>query len=243
MASDLPRTQAFYTAVLGWDYTEDAPEYGGYTNALVDGATVAGLSPTMEGMEAAPHTWAVYLATEDITADAAKATAAGATPVFAPMEVGPFGHMGVWTDPTGAAFGMWQAKEHTGFQLFGEPRAPVWCDLMTTDPATARNFYTRLFGYTYQDMGDETMPYALFTVPNQDMPAGGIGGPDPHHPELPPMWSVAFQVDNVDDAAARIRDAGGAVASEPSDFEYGRMAVATGPDGELFVVMTPTENM
>lgn len=55
-------------------------------------------------------------------------------------------------------------------------------------------------------------------------------------------WSVAFQVDDVD-AANRIRDADGTITEELSDFEYGRMAVATGPDGELFVVMTPTENV
>ena len=104
MASDLDRTQAFY--VLGWTYTESQPEYGGYLNALVDGRTVAGLSPTMEGMEDAPHVWSVYLATDDIAADAAKAADAGAAALFEPMEVGPFGFMGMWNDPTGAAFGM-----------------------------------------------------------------------------------------------------------------------------------------
>lgn len=54
---------------------------------------------------------------------------------------------------------------------------------------------------------------------------------------------MAFQVDDVDAAADRIREAGGTTTREPSDFEYGRMAVATGPDGELFAVMTPSENM
>ena len=243
MATDLERTRTFYTAVLGWDYTDSAPEYGGYFNALVGGRAVAGLAPTMEGMEGTPHTWDVYLATEDITTDAAKATGAGATTVVDPMEVGPFGHMGQWTDPTGAAFGMWQAKGHTGFQLFGEPGAVVWCDLMTADSDTARDFYTQVYGYTYQDMGDETMSYALFSVPGQDMPAGGIGGPDPNTDGPQMGWSVAFQVQDVDAAAERIRQAGGTITWEPSDFEYGRMAVATGPDGESFAVMTPTENM
>lgn len=42
MASDLNRTRAFCTAVLGWDYTDSAPEYGGYSNTLVGGRTLAG---------------------------------------------------------------------------------------------------------------------------------------------------------------------------------------------------------
>ncbi|MCD1146154.1 VOC family protein [Kocuria sp. LUK] len=243
MASDLGRTQAFYRDVLGWDYTESQPEYGGYCNAQVGGEMVAGLSPTMEGMESAPHVWSVYLATNDIAARAAQAVEAGATQVYEPMEVGPFGSMAMLTDPTGAAFGLWQADEHVGFTRVEEPGAVAWCDLMTADPAAARDFYGRLFGYAYQDIGDESMPYALFTVPGGDRPAGGIGGPDPNAGDTQPGWGVAFQVEDVDAAAERVRTAGGTVSSEPSDFEYGRMAVATGPDGEVFVLMTPSEEM
>ncbi|MFE7629250.1 VOC family protein [Kocuria sp. NPDC057446] len=243
MASDLGRTQDFYRAVLGWTYSESQPEYGGYCNALLDGRAVAGLSPTMEGMEDAPHVWSVYLATEDIAAHAARAVRAGATSVYEPMEVGPFGSMGMWTDPTGAVLGMWQAHEHTGFEAYGEPGAVVWCDLMTGDPAAAQSFYAEVFGYEYQDIGDEGMPYSLFTVPGAQMPAGGIGGPDPEAADAPPGWSVAFQVADVDAAAGRVREAGGSISREPFDFEYGRMTVATGPDGEHFVLMTPQEDM
>lgn len=243
MASDPGRTQAFYRDVLGWAYTESQPEYGGYCNALVDGRAVAGLFPTMEGMADAPHRWSVYLATDDITADAATAADAGAAALFEPVQVGPFGAMGMWTDPTGAAVGMWQSREHTGFTLFGEPGAVVWCDLMTADPGTARSFYAAVFGYAYQDVGDERMPYALFTVPGGDMPAGGIGGPAPGAGDAQPGWSVAFQVADVDAALDRVRAAGGSVVEEASDFEYGRMAVVTGPDGEGFVLMTPSEDM
>ncbi|MFF0943871.1 VOC family protein [Kocuria sp. CPCC 205300] len=243
MASDLERTQNFYRDVLGWAFSESQPEYGGYCNALVEGDVVAGLSPTMEGMEDAPHVWSVYLATDDIAADAATAGDAGATQVYEPMEVGPFGSMGVWVDPTGAEFRMWQAHEHIGFGRVEEPGAVAWCDLMTGDPSAARDFYAKIFGYTYQDIGDDSMPYALFTVPGGDRPAGGMGGPVPDAGDAQPGWGVAFQVENVDEAAERVRRAGGSISAEPSDFEYGRMAVAAGPDGEVFVVMTPSETM
>ncbi|MFF0990026.1 VOC family protein [Kocuria nitroreducens] len=243
MASDLDRTQAFYRDVLGWTFSDSQPEYGGYCNALLDGRTVAGLSPTMEGLENAAHVWSVYLATEDISAHAARAVEAGATPVHEPMEVGPFGSMGMWVDRTGADFGMWQAHEHTGFGAYGEPGAVTWCDLMTADPAVAQGFYAAVFGYTYQDIGDDTMSYALFTVPGGQMPAGGIGGLDPKAGDAQPGWSVAFQVEDVDAAVQRVREAGGSVDQEPFDFEYGRMAVVAGPDREVFVVMSPKEEM
>ena len=248
MASDLERTQAFYRDVLGWTYSESQPEYGGYCNALLDGSggdgdAVAGLSPTMEGMEGSPHVWSVYLATDDISAHAAKAADAGATQVYEPMQVGSYGSMGMWNDPTGATFGMWQAEEHTGFRRVDEPGTVAWCDLMTGDPDSARGFYASVFGYEYQDIGDDSMPYAMFSVPGGERPAGGIGGPDPSTDGTQQGWGVAFQVEDVDAAAERVRRAGGSITAEPSDFEYGRMAVATGPDGETFVVMTPSESM
>ncbi len=243
MASDLGRTQAFYRDVLGWTYSESQSEYGGYCNALLGGRAVAGLSPTMEGMEGSPHVWSVYLATDDISAHAAKAADAGATQVYEPMQVGSYGSMGMWNDPTGATFGMWQAEEHTGFRRVDEPGTVAWCDLMTGDPDSARGFYASVFGYEYQDIGDDSMPYAMFSVPGGERPAGGIGGPDPSTDGAQQGWGVAFQVEDVDAAAERVRRAGGSITAEPSDFEYGRMAVATGPDGETFVVMTPSESM
>ncbi|WP_424346884.1 VOC family protein [Kocuria sp. CH-021] len=243
MASDLGRTQAFYRDVLGWTYTDSQPEYGGYCNALLGDRAVAGLSPTMEGMADAPHAWSVYLATEDIAVHAARAAAAGATPLFEPMQVASFGSMGMWTDPTGASFGMWQADEHTGFEASAESGAVAWCDLMTGDPAGAQDFYAKVFDYTYQDMGDETMAYALFTVPGGQMPAGGIGGPDPRAGDTQLGWSVAFQVEDADAAVRRVREAGGSVDQEPFDFEFGRMASVAGPDREVFAVMTPKEEM
>ena len=48
-------------------------------------------------------------------------------------------------------------------------------------------------------------------MPHGDRPAGGIGGTDPAAENAPAVWSVCFQVDDVDAAVQRVRDAGGAV--------------------------------
>ena len=130
MAGDLARSQAFYASVLGWDYTESQPEYGGYCNATVKGEVVAGLSPTMPGMEESPHVWTTYLATDDAEATKAAVLAAGGQVMVEPMVVGPFGTMAVYVDPTGAAFGTWQSGENTGFDLATEPGGVFWNDAM-----------------------------------------------------------------------------------------------------------------
>lgn len=239
MAGDLDRTEAFYARILGWSFTESQPEYGGYCNALVGDRPVAGLSPTMPGMEEAPHVWTVYLATDDIAATDAAATDAGAKVLAPPMEVAPFGWMGVWVDPSGAAFGAWQSAEHTGFNVTDEPGAPAWMDLMSRDYDAAREFYRTVFGFTYTDIGVQDMRYSMFDVPGGERPAGGIGDLSGDPGPMPSAWSTCFQVDDVDATAADIPAAGGAVVTEPYDFEFGRLAVASGPDGEVFALITP----
>lgn len=67
MTDDVPGTQAFYAAVLGWSFGEASDEFGGYSNASLDNRLVAGVGPLMADSRS---TWTVYLATDDIAATA-----------------------------------------------------------------------------------------------------------------------------------------------------------------------------
>lgn len=233
--SDLARSQKFYSDIFGWEFSQTGPDFGGYSNAMLDGRTVAGMSPPMEGFDSSVA-WVVYLATDDIARTDATATAAGGQQVFPPMEIGPFGHMGLWLDPTGSVFGAWQAKEHTGFQVTDEHGAVAWTDLMTTDFGDAKEFFTSVFGFTYLDMEPD---YAMFSVPARpDQPAGGIGKAEEGTPS---GWNVCFFVNGVEESLAAIETAGGKALGEATDFEFGRFAPASGPDGEVFVVYHPGE--
>lgn len=237
--SDIERSKTFYTSVLGWDYTGGGDEFGGYLNATVDGKAVAAMAPPMEGTDEPAHVWTVYLAVEDGADAQQRITEAGGSVLMPPMQVGEFGAMGFYADPTGAAFGTWQAGSHTGFQLVDEPGAVSWTEAMTGDFERGKEFYAAVFGYRYQDMSGEGMKYAIFAGPGQDEGgmAGGFGEVDTAAGEQP-YWSVIFAVDDVDDAVRRITGAGGQITTEPLDFDFGRMAVATGPDGESFGVFT-----
>lgn len=250
--SDIDRSREFYTAVLGWDYT-GGEEYGGYLNAVVGGKVVAGLAPPMPGddPDQSPHFWTTYLAVQDSAAAEKKITAAGGTVVMPSMEVGPLGSMGIYADPTGAVFGTWQAGAHQGYELVGEPGAVAWNDVMVGDYEAGRQFYTAVFGWTYEEMTEEDinpgegapegqMDYAFFTPPGEAAMTGGIGH---EHGQEGAYWSVAFAVHGTDEAAQRARDAGGQVLVEPFDFEHGRIAICAGPDGEQFGIITSAEEM
>lgn len=236
VVSDLERSKEFYAAVFGWEYTGGEEQFGGYTNATKDGKTVIGMAPPMPGAETEEYGWTTYLAVEDAAATEERISAAGGTVHLGAMQVGPFGTMGVYSDPTGAAFGTWQPLSHPGFQLTDEPGVVSWSEAMVGDFEQGKTFYSEVFGWTCEDMSGEGMQYAIFTTPGDDSGmTGGIGHEtDTDHP----YWSVVFQVDGTDEAVQRVREAGGGVTVEPFDFPFGRLAIVTGPDGEAFGVIT-----
>lgn len=239
-ARDVEASKRFYADVLGWTFTESGPEYGGYTNAELGGRAVAALTPPMPGQEEVPPVWSVYLATDDIEALAARVGEAGGQQIVAPMQVGPFGSMGFWVDPQGAAFGAWQAGEHTGFEATGEHGAVTWCDLMTADLAGARDFYGAAFGYTFASAGMEGMEYDLAFLPgNTEEAPTGFAQKGPGEADMPSMWSVCFHVDDVDAMVATVEGAGGSVLMPPADFPFGRLLIVAGPDAETFSLLTP----
>ena len=240
MAKDIEATKEFYAAVLGWTFTEPVAEFGGYLNALVGGQQVAGLSPTMPGMEQTPNLWTIYLAADDLQASATAVTEAGGSVLVEAMTLADLGAMAVFSDPGGGVVGAWQAGTHTGFEVVDVDGAVAWCDLMTSDLDAAKNFYARVFGFGFDeseaDMGEDA--YLIFSVPGGQRPAGGIGALPT---QTQPVWSVCFATDDVDDAARRVTDAGGSVLAQPYDFAYGRLIGVTGPDGEPFAMMSGDE--
>jgi uncharacterized protein len=100
---------------------------------------------------------------------------------------------------------------------------PAWVDLGTSDPAAAREFYAKVFGWNVEVNPDPQYGgYGLAKVNGKD--AAGIGGT--MSPEQPTAWSVYIGTDDIEDLSMRVTEAGGAVAASPFDVgDQGRMAV------------------
>jgi predicted enzyme related to lactoylglutathione lyase len=234
MAPDVGAARTFYEAVLGWAFSDTGDEYGGYVIADVGGAAAAGIGPLPEGTAPA---WTLYFATDDAEASAAEVGALGGTVVLPPGDVGPLGRMAIATDPTGAPFGLWQAGEHIGAGVVNEPGALTWEDLHTTEPDSARSFFSGLFSFRYEEIpGAEG--YRIMFRPGEDFPLGGIGGLLPG--EGRPHWIVYFGVADADAAAAAAEGAGGSVLMPPYDTPYGRMAALADQAGATFCIIQDT---
>ena len=61
--------------------------------------------------------------------------------------------MALLADPEGAAFSVWQARQHRGAQVVNEPGSLNFNVLNTRDPEAAKRFYGAVFGWTTLDLG------------------------------------------------------------------------------------------
>ena len=108
---------------------------------------------------------------------------------------------------------------------------PNWVDLQTTDRSAAKQFYSSLFGWSYDDrpMPDGGAVYAMATVNAEAVAA--IAPMPPGAPEgRPPMWNTDLAADDVDAAVDKVAPAGGQVLMQPFDIgDAGRMAFVADP--------------
>ena len=106
---DLPNAKDFYARLFDWKL-QDLPMQGGsYTMIDVGGGTGGGMFANPDPRES-PR-WMAYVGVDDIRAMTEKARQLGATICVDVTEVGDFGWMSMFTDPTGATLALWQPKQ------------------------------------------------------------------------------------------------------------------------------------
>lgn len=118
-----------------------------------------------------------------------------------------------------------------------EPGTPSWVDLSTPDLEAALAFYGGLFGWEFEDAGEEAGHYHQAYLRGHR-----IAGVGPAQPGSPPMafWTTYIQGTDVDEHAKAIADAGGSVAFGPMEiFDQGRMLVGQDPTGAMFGIWEP----
>lgn len=234
--TDQEGAKAFYSGLFGWDAVDVPTGMGSmYTMFKIDGKNVAGGGPMQPEMQAQgmPSFWASYIKHDDVDAVAAKISAAGGNLMFPPMDVMQEGRMTMATDPTGAAFGVWQPKNHIGAQLVNIPNTLVWNELQTRDTEAAKAFYSAVFGWTYEV---DASNYILSLQDGRGQ--AGMMAIDGSWGDVPNNWAVYFMVEDVTAAMSKVKELGGnvLVPLTPAG-EMGEFAVVQDPQGGTFTVM------
>jgi predicted enzyme related to lactoylglutathione lyase len=247
----------FYRGVFGWDFEDSMPPGSEmkYFTARIRGGSVAAVSSIAPG---APQmaTWNTYVWVDDADETASKVRDAGGQVVTDPFDVMDAGRMGVFSDPEGAIFCVWQAKEHKGAQIVNEHGSLNFNDLHTRDPESAKRFYGSVFGWGTLELDGGftawTLPgYAEYLErdnPDLRKNMADAGAPEgfadvvaslitlgDDQPDTPPHWGVTFAVDDADAAAEKATELGGRVIAPPMDAPWVRMTVLADPQGATFV--------
>jgi predicted enzyme related to lactoylglutathione lyase len=238
--ADLEAAQAFYTALLGWEFTDAMPPEtpGAYLIATLDGHDVAAI-----GRGVGPASWNTYIACDDADTTAAAVTDGGGTIVSAPVDAGPGGRAATCRDPDGAPFRLWQARRRLGAQLVNVPGTWNFSDLHTPDPPRALAFYAAVFGW----VADPVSGAGMIRLPGYgDYLAGTIDpGIYQRQAQAPagfadvvaglvrdetPGWSTRFTVADRD-ASVEIAERQGATVLSTADTMWTREATLRDPQG------------
>lgn len=238
MVPDQQAALDFYCDLFGWQGEPGPPETGGYAVCTLNGKAVAGIGPAMAqaGQPAPPTAWTSYLAAADADATAQAITNNGGSVLVPTMDVLTSGRVVVAADPTGAVFGLWQARDFIGSQVVNEPGSVIWSELNTADPDVAKAFYPAL--------GVETAPMegapGYFSLKVAGRMVGGMQGLDNLPAGTPSHWMTYFSVGDTDSTVDALARAGGSVLKAPFDMMAGRMAVVQDPQGATFSVINAT---
>jgi uncharacterized protein len=116
------------------------------------------------------------------------------------------------------------------------PGVPCWVDTSQPDPEAAVAFYSGLFGWEFEDVMPPGAPAKYFLARLRGRAVAAVGSiPESAPPTA--TWDTYIWVDSADEAASKVRAAGGGVVKEPFDVPgAGRMAVCIDPEGAVFCV-------
>lgn len=246
----------FYGGLFGWEFEDGMPEGSDrkYFIGRIRGGDVAAVASIPEG--APPMAiWNTYIWVASADETASKARAAGGGVAMEPFDVMDAGRMAVLSDPEGAVFCVWEARDHKGARVVNEHGSLNFNGLATRDPEGAKAFYGAVFGWTtlelhagpmwtlpgYGDHLEESSPGLREQMAGMGAPDGFIDVVAALNPiadgesDTPAHWSVTFAVDDADATAAKASELGGEIVAGPFDAPWTRMAVIKDPQGATFI--------
>jgi predicted enzyme related to lactoylglutathione lyase len=238
---DPAAARTFYTALFGWR-AEDSPMpegQGSYIVLFAADARVGAIYPMgaqMKSLGVPPH-WKQYIAVEDVDAAAERVEALGGKIHAAPCDIPDVGRMAAVADREGATFNLFRSITW-GLQRIDEPGAYCWSELYSKDPAQAIEFYGGLLGWNVKESpGVDANSYYEFG-PVAGRHVAGMLKIQPEWGDVPPNWTLYFQVADLDASMAKVRSLGGQTPMPVIDIEkVGRCALVGDPTGAYFMII------
>jgi uncharacterized protein len=237
MTTDLAAARAFYSKVVGWEPKNAEMPGTEYWLFNMGEKQMAGLMdlPEESRKMGTPSSWIGYVGVESVDAAEAKSKASGGRTYQPPTDIPGVGRFAVLADPTGAVISLFQSSDANQMSPLTQqdPGGVGWHELYSGDVNAVWPYYEGLFGWQKLDSMDmgEMGTYQIFGVGDQQ-----IGGMMNKPPEVPASyWNYYFNVGNIDEAAERVKSAGGTILVGPIEVPGGGWVIqAMDPQGAAF---------
>ncbi len=249
MTTDPDAATKFYAAVTGWQISApDAQRTDGKDYRMIgraDGKQAGGVLKITPEMGAMPSMWVAYLSAVDVDATTAAIRADGGAVYLPPMDIPPVGRISMVADPQGATFYVMTPTPPPGnpdmtSDVFAPqtPQRVCWNELTTTDLPAAQVFYTRHFGFEFNESMDMGPMGEYCFIDHHGVRVGAMM--QSQSPQQPSGWLFYIGVPSVATAKTAIEANGGTVMMGPHQVPTGEwIAVATDPTGAVFGVVGP----
>jgi predicted enzyme related to lactoylglutathione lyase len=240
MTSDPKAAGSFYESVIGWKAQDSGMADRSYTIFSMGPTMVGGLMPIPKEPHAqgARPCWTGYIGVDDVDAYAARVTVAGGAVHRAPEDIPGIGRFAVVADPHGAVFILFRGTSDAEPvpAAPGTPGHIGWHELHAGDGNSAFAFYAGLFGWTKAEAVDMGAMGIYQTFATGGAPVGGMMTKTPQTPA--PFWLYYFNVEAVDAAMTRVKDAGGEIIHGPMQVPGGSwIANCLDPQGAIFALV------
>ena len=250
MTDDADGAKRFYDDVVGWTVGAEASGDSDMDYRMIargDGGFAGGMLVLTDAMKSggARPGWLGYVHVPDVDAAVRAFTDAGGSSFMPPVDMDGVGRMAMVADPQGAPIYVMtpvppadDPEATSDVFSVADPQHIRWNELSTTDPDAAIAFYTGLFGWTQEgampmgEMGDYSF------LQQGGTPIGAVMRTPPAMER--PAWVYYIGVDDIDRAAAAVKNGGGTVAHGPSEIPGGEYsAVCVDPQGAAFGLVGP----
>lgn len=105
-----------------------------------------------------------------------------------------------------------------------------WIDLTVSDAESIRDFYKEIIGYSHTDIEMSGYKDYCLNSPSDDKTIAGICHRKSANSNLPPVWLVYFNVNNLNSSIDKVIRLGGKLISE---------IISYGPSGKYVIIQDP----
>jgi predicted enzyme related to lactoylglutathione lyase len=118
-----------------------------------------------------------------------------------------------------------------------------WNELLTTDTEAAKKFYSTTMGWVYDEMKMPGGGKYYVAIKGNDPVAGLMEMPTELPAGTPSHWMSYVEVDDIDEAVAKAKSAGGTVLQEAFEVaDVGTIVVVKDPTGGVIGWIKPDFN-